>query len=160
MMVGGVTRWPDNCDPRDACFCVSGFAPTGATGWKFFIRTTGALSPWTRLNTGYNIEFASIAPPPCRWAWTSPSGNRHIEIVVTNIPGWENSLPPDPTVQWDVLLTYVPIPSRLEGNVKARFPDPVADVPDMTMAVIIGPPSIPNPVELSPVIWDAPVGPL
>lgn len=151
----GVTKWPAPCDPRDACFCLLGYAAGAVPPWKFFVRTTGALPPFQQMNVGVLLTFELESPTECFYIGTQGPPALFIDFRTEHLGVPPYGPPPAATLRWKLSVLATATGEQQDGQAEARLPDPIGQPPAISTLPAAGPNLIPNPVSIEPKAWDA-----
>jgi len=154
-MAFGVTKWPLPCDPRTPCFCVLGYAAGAVPPWKYFVQTTGALAPFTKLNDGVLIVFEFEGGGDCVFVGTASLPLIVVDLFIRALGVPPFAPPPADTLRWTLTVTASASGDRQIGVEAERLPFPVDQPPDFDLIPVAGPDLIPNPVSVEPRPWDA-----
>jgi len=150
-----VRKWPDNCDPRGACFCLLGYDAGAVPPWKYFAHTTGASFPYQRMNTGVEITFFAQSHPSCFFQGFSITPVLLVDMFTSPI-GLPPFLPaPAHTLLWTLKIIDTGSGNFHEGSASLRLPVAVDQPPGISVFPNVGPDLLPNPILLRPRRWDA-----
>ena len=154
----GVRRFPGSRDPRGALFCYQGFAWGGVPAIVYRFSTTGALAPFDRLNgAGVVVGFTFGTGGHHQW-FNGDMTSDHLNLTF-DIFGDAFGLDAGPTysVEWILSIT-APMEDYYIGVQRALYPDAINGWPTIALTQVgIGTNQIPNPVLITPCIWDTPL---
>lgn len=151
----GVRRFPGSRDPRGATFCAEGFAFGGVPAIVYRFSTTGALAPFDLLN-GAGVVLGLTLDSPGHREWVNTDFTANHLSASWQIDGAYLGLDPGPTfsVNWSFAITS-PGEDLYFGQAVALYPDAINGWPTIAMAPAgIGINKIPNPLLVTPCIWD------
>jgi hypothetical protein len=147
-----VSQWPYSPDPRTAEYALTGFDFGQIPPWRWFMQTTDALDPYGILNTGLVWErtahtiasatFAPIVPTP---GITDP--------VLT----FFGTLLPSGGVTMEFFCSFfiTGADPATAGFINALYPLAIAERSFTMVNQTLPPPSfIPNPLVITPRLWD------
>lgn len=123
--------------------------------FKYRLNSSGALAPFQGLNApGIEVPFTVTTPNQLCVFDNFVDGVRWtLRIEVLNAPLFTD--PAIPTIRWAFIIFEFPFGEKYQGSEGARFPDPVGKPPDVSVAPPFEPTRIPNPIEITPLAWDA-----
>lgn len=155
-MAFGVRKFPASNDPRGCAFASAGFADGALPAHRYTLSTWGALSPFEKLNDGLTVWFDSHPPDQHIWTRTWPPGGGLNAVFI--IEGYEvvQPTPHDWTIRWFVEFDYAGASHHI-GGADALFPNAITGWPTINVSPVSGHPLlIPNPVTITPRIWNWP----
>lgn len=155
-MAFGVSKWPLPCDPRDPCFCISGYSFDGTPAFQYRASSVGALAPFTALlPPGILIPFFTHGSfDACVFQVTLAGVTYTMTTTPIGVPPFAPA--PAATLDWRFTASATPGGEIQIGNIDKRLPAPVSAPPPIpTLPVPPGPNLLPNPVLLEPAAWDA-----
>jgi len=150
-----VRQWPVRPDPRSAAFAIDGWDFGQVPPFSWLLSTTGATGIWSFLNDGIVL----------RNTFASPSFSAYVPVIpppffivtTLNINGFQTPQvgPPVHTIHFSFGL-FVETSHAFQCDLRLLFPTAI-QVQGPITAVFVGPSdgTIPNPLFLTPRIWDA-----
>lgn len=155
-----VRRFPNSRDPRSALFCVEGFAFGGVPAIVYRVSTVGALAPFHILN-GAGVVLGLSLDSPGHSEWRVDDVTPYHLFLELDIDGALLGLDPGPTysVRWGVFAT-APGEDTYFGFAYALYPDAIDGWPTISVEPVgVGTHKIPNPILITPCIWNTPLTP-
>lgn len=154
----GVRRFPNSRDPRSATFCIEGFAYGGVPAIVYRFSTAGALAPFHHLNgAGVVIGLSLDTPGHHEWVSTDFTGD-HLSgglVILGAFLGLD--VVPTYSVEWSFAIT-APGETLYFGLAQALYPDAINSWPTLALTPAgIGVNKIPNPLLITPCIWNTPL---
>ncbi len=150
----GVTQWGYSPDPRPPSFCTQGWNFGQIPPWRWFMKTTGAESPYEALNTGvlwtlnesigFGLGFAYYKPVVPIPGVDDPD----LHVFTTDFAGFGQ------TVAWFCSFFLPPHPDEAVGTIAEFFPIAIAERSFAMVTGGTGGGLIPNPLVISPRKWN------
>lgn len=151
----GVTKYPRKCDPRNACFCIDGYAWGAVPPYRYEVFSLGATGEFFPLNAGVMIEFNNPSSSGCVFLNTASSPLPAINFETAALANWQTVPDPDPTLEWRLTIRDS-LQQELKATLSARFPVAVNAPPDFFVVPnSTSQGTIPNRVQVLPRAWDA-----
>ncbi len=155
-MAFGVSKWPLPCDPRDACFCLAGYAGGAVPPFQYRCSSVGALAPFLDLiPPGILVPFIFKGTSnECNFRIVA--GDNAYQLLIFPFGGGPPfPPPPQTTIEWLFDAQNSTTFEVQSGGTSERLPPPIALVPPITTVPLSGPNLLPNPVICTPAAWDA-----
>lgn len=158
-MAFGVRKFPDSNDPRPANFCWRGWEFGALPAYRYILSTTGASGSFVLLNDGVLVLYGSEIDPVNYWLRSDSPSLPFTSAL--EISGYETlqTVPVDHTIRWHLVFSAGGQPTH-DGSSYAVRPNAITGWPTVAVAPIgPGSNSIPNPVTITPAIYDHPLIP-
>lgn len=149
-----VAKWPSQSDPRTSIFGGPGWAFGSVVSWAWIMSTTAATGPWTRYNSGVLVK--STVDIFTETQWSGFGSHPPTTATVTRKSTQPTIIPPDSI---ELTVDVVSIPPGREAAASQRYVYPFAVAVFDGFVMIddaTGLPDVdfPNPVKITPAIWN------
>lgn len=151
-----VSKWPYSPDPRTGIFGGHGWDDVDVPPWVWLMKTSGATGPWTSLNTGIPTKVFFESPFFVGYSGASVDLSVQTQVHITT---FEPPLPSGNTIR--IFPQVVEVSTGRGSNALREFVYPQGIQVFGSFVMVdagtgIPDPDFPNPVTITPQIWNTP----